>query len=424
MSARQVPALVVGGGIGGLATALSLARHGRRVHLIERADEFAEIGAGLQFGPNASRALDALGVLDDILPLAVRPARAVMMDAVSGRELTALDLGPSFTERYGYPYLVLHRHDLLAMLVKHCELHPLITMETRRAVTGVELAGGEALVSCADGTAYRTPVLVGADGLHSTLRRSVVEDEAVCSGYAAYRGTIPAERAARTGAPTDVVLWIGPGMHLMQYPVRRGELYNQVAVFRSPRFAAGHTGPDEWGGPAELDAAFARACAPVRESVALIPRERFWAMFDRTPTPTWTNGPLVLTGDAAHPMLQYLGQGACQALEDAVELGHRIRLHSEGDRDDAAVDTASAYREFEAARLPRTARCQTSARPWGELWHTEDPMVLALRDRLFAQRPADDYRELDWLYAPVAEGTAAPALSAIRAEPLEPAPAR
>ncbi|GEL25197.1 3-hydroxybenzoate 6-hydroxylase [Pseudonocardia sulfidoxydans NBRC 16205] len=404
----HVPALVVGGGIGGLATALSLARSGQPVHLVERSAEFAEIGAGLQFGPNASRALDALGVLDDIVPVAVQPSKAVMMDALSGEPLTTLDLGPSFTERYGYPYLVLHRHDLLEMLVEHCRRHPLITMENRRDVVGVDLRPDVAVVTCADGTVYRTPALIGADGLNSTLRREVVDDDLVCSGYAAYRGTVPSHQAGHAIAPDDVVLWIGPGMHLMQYPVRRGELYNQVAVFRSPRFAAGHTEPGDWGGPEELDAAFATASQPVRDAVAKIGRSRRWSMFDRAPAPTWINGPLVLTGDAAHPMLQYLGQGACQALEDAVELGHRFAQHTVA----GVPDVAQAYREFERVRLPRAARCQTTARPWGELWHTDAPLLLALRDRVLTQRAADDYRELDWLYSPAPVGTAAPALTA------------
>jgi salicylate hydroxylase len=404
---RTVPALVVGGGIGGLATALSLAGNGQRVHLVERAPEFAEIGAGLQFGPNASRALDALGVLGDIAPLAVAPARAVMMDARTGLRLTTLDLGPAFVRRYGYPYLVLHRHDLLEKLVEHCRRHPLITLENNRTVADVDLRADGATVTCTDGTRYETSAVIAADGLHSALRRHVVEDDTVCDGYVAYRGTVTRDQAGQSADDTSVVLWIGPGVHLMQYPVRRGELYNQVAVFRSRRYRPGRE-PGTWGGPDELDAAFAGACRPVRDAVARIGRDRRWAMYDRAPATTWVNGPLALTGDAAHPMLQYLGQGACQALEDAVELGHRFRLHTH----DGVVDLRRAYREFEQARIPRTARCQTSARPWGELWHTEDPTVLALRDRLFARRPADEYDELDWLYAPAPVGAAAPALSA------------
>ncbi|MTD52951.1 FAD-dependent monooxygenase [Amycolatopsis pithecellobii] len=407
MSTTKVSTLIVGGGIGGLATALSIARAGRSVHLLERAGEFAEIGAGLQFGPNASRALDALGVLDDILPLAVQPARAVMMDAQAGTPLTTLELGEKFRRRYGYPYLVLHRSDLLDVLLAHCRAHDLITLENRRTVVDAQVRPDGATVVCADGSRYETPALIAADGLHSTLRRHVIEDAARCSGYAAYRGTMPIEEVSHAIAPDDVVLWVGPGVHLIQYPVRRGELYNQVAVFRSEKFHLGQTGQGEWGGPDELDAAFAGSCRPVRDAVARIRRDRFWAMYDRSPAGTWITGRLVLTGDAAHPMLQYLGQGACQALEDAVEIGYRL------ERNDTDID--GAYREFEAARLPRTARCQTSARPWGELWHTADPLLLAVRNRLFAVRAADDYGDVDWLYAPAEPGTAAPGLTATAA---------
>ncbi|MCZ9328967.1 FAD-dependent monooxygenase [Nocardia farcinica] len=408
--AHRVPALVVGGGIGGLATALALATNGQQVHLIERAEEFGEIGAGLQFGPNASRALDALGVLDDVVPAAVAPTEAILMDAISGDRLTTLDLGPDFVARFGYPYLVLHRHDLLQRLVERCRRHPLVGLETNRHVVDVEIGSTSALLRCADGSSYETPALIAADGLHSTLRSHVVDDEIFCSGYVAYRGTVPAEVATHTVAPDAIVLWIGPGIHLMQYPVRNGELYNQVAVFRSERFRQGFTEPATWGGPDELDAAFAAACSTVRGAVAQVGRVQRWPMYDRAPASSWSNGPLVLTGDAAHPMLQYLGQGACQALEDAVELGYRFRMHTH----EGMVDVRRVYEDFEHARQPRTARCQTSARPWGDLWHTDDPTVLALRNRVFSMRASNDYHELDWLYGPASPGTSAPALTVIR----------
>lgn len=403
MSAQKVPTLIVGGGIGGLATALALARAGQPVHLLERAEKFSEIGAGLQFGPNASRALDALGVLGDILPAAVQPAKAVMMDARAGSPLTTLELGEAFRRRFGYPYLVLHRGDLLDVLLAHCRASELITLENERTVVDAQIRATGATVTCADGSRYETPALIAADGLHSTLRRYVIDDAAVCSGYAAYRGTMPMGEVSHAIAPDDVVLWVGPGVHLMQYPVRQGHLYNQVAVFRSERFHAGHTEVGEWGGPEELEAAFSGSCGPVLDAVARIGRERFWAMFDRAPVNTWIAGRLALVGDAAHPMLQYLGQGACQALEDAVELGYRLERNH--------PDVDAAYREFQTARLPRAARCQASARPWGELWHTADPLLRAVRNRLFVQRAADDYSELDWLYAPGEPGTAAPGLT-------------
>jgi 3-hydroxybenzoate 6-monooxygenase len=401
--------LVVGGGIGGLATALSVARHGRQVRVLERAAEFGEIGAGLQFGPNASRALAALGVYNDIRPRAVAPRRAVMRDAIRGTTLTSLDLGPAFEDRYGYPYLVLHRMDLLNALVARCRSHDLVTLENGRDVIGAQVGRDGATVLCSDGAAYQAEALLAADGLHSGLRRQIVDDTAVCSGYVAYRGTLPMAEAQGMVAADEVTLWVGPGIHVIQYPLRGGELCNQVAVFRSKRFQAGHTQPGEWGTADELDDAFAGTCEQVRAAVARIARDRYWPMFDRGPAASWISGRLLLIGDAAHPMLQYLGQGACQALEDAVELGYRLERNG--------PDIDAAYREFLQARLPRTSRCQTNARPWGELWHTSDPLILGLRNRLLALREPDDYSELDWLYAPARPGTAAPGLTASSPDP-------
>jgi salicylate hydroxylase len=184
----------------------------------------------------------------------------------------------------------------------------------------------------------------------------------------------------------EVLLWFGPGLHLMQYPVRSGTMYNQVAVYERP---AGRDEPE--GDLLELDAAFSQTCDAVRDSVALIDTSRGWPVCDRDPLASWSTDRSVLIGDAAHAMLQYLGQGACQALEDALELGAALANHPD--------DRVRAFHEYELVRRPVASRCQTVARPWGALWHTEDPTLLALRNRVFRLRDADDYSDLDWLYA-------------------------
>lgn len=388
MTPTRVPTLVVGGGIGGLSAALAMARAGREVHLLEQAAEFVEIGAGLQVGPNATRALDRLGLLDGVLSTSVLPRHAVMLDATTAEPLTTLDLGPSFRERYGYPYVVMHRSDLLAVLVEACRAEPLVHLETDRRVdevwTGPESAG----VRCADGTEYHADLLVGADGLHSRVRTLISDDEPVCSGFVAFRGTVPMDEVRADVAADDVILWVGPGLHLIQYPVRRGEVYNQVAVFRSDRLVRGEA---PFGTPDEFADRFSRTCAQVQGHAARISQDRNWPIFDREPLANWANGRAVLLGDAAHPMLQYLGQGACQALEDSLALATELERHP------AEVDKALvAYQE---RRVPRAGRCQRSARPWGEVWHTEDPAMLGLRARAMRSRRSDDYRELDWLYA-------------------------
>ncbi|GAA1236108.1 3-hydroxybenzoate 6-monooxygenase [Prauserella halophila] len=393
---QHVPLLIVGGGIGGLATALAVARTGHPVHLIEQAPEFTEIGAGLQIGANATRVMRRLGILDAVEHVAVHPERAVMRDATTGDKLTTLTLGSTYRHRYGVPYLVMHRSDLLQILLDACAAEPLITLENNRTVTDVELAADSVKLVCTDGQAYRADVAIGADGLRSRLRRLFADDEPVCSGYVAYRGTMPIEDVATDVEANDVVLWIGPRMHLMQYPVRAGALYNQVAVFHSESFDSGHK---EWGTPEELDAMYARTVEPVRLSAASVSRARHWPLYDREPLDSYVQGRVALLGDAAHPMLQVLGQGACQALEDAVCLADQLTAYPE--------DVEKALASYEQARLPRTTQCQRVARPWAEIWHLTDPVAISLRNRIFRTRAADDYSDVDWLYAELPTWSAA-----------------
>ena len=379
--------LVVGGGIGGLATALAIGQSGREVRLLEQAAEFVEIGAGLQVGPNATRMLDRLGVLDRAMEVAVVPGRAVMRDAINGELITTLDFGSGFRERYGYPYVVLHRGDLLSILLDACKDLASVTVENNKTVSDVWSDDDQAGLRCSDGSEYRADLLVGADGLNSRVRRLIDDSAPRNSGYVAYRGVVPVSEVESEIAVDDVVLWIGPGMHLMQYPVRSYAVYNQVAVFRSERFIQG---AEPYGTAEELREHFGQACAAVQRHVSRIGTDRRWPIFDRDPLDTWVYGRAVLLGDAAHPMLQYLGQGACQALEDAYTLARTVAAQP--------ADLPAALSSYERLRLARASRCQLSARPWGEVWHTDDPAMLGLRNRVLGSRRPDDYTELDWLY--------------------------
>ncbi|MDK3025894.1 FAD-dependent monooxygenase [Cupriavidus taiwanensis] len=385
---NKVSTLVVGGGIGGLAAALALARQGRTVHVLERAEAFAEVGAGLQLAPNASRALDRLGVLESVRKTAVFPQRLVWMDALSGEGVTSMDLGEPFQARYGYPYVVMHRSDLLEALLVACQQHPAVTLETSRHVTDVVDHGDEAEAICADGSRYRCELLVGADGLRSAVRAVLAgKSDPVCSHYVAYRGTIPMARMSALAGSDNVMMWTGPDMHLVQYPVRRGELYNQVAVFRSDRYSPDH---DDWGTQEEMAQRFARACPAVKDALTMIATNRRWPLFDRLPIEQWTRGRMALLGDAAHPMLQYLAQGAAQALEDACALADAVASH--------AHDLPAALAAYADARKPRTARVQHTARLFGEIIHME-AVGARVRNALVASRRDDDYAMVDWLYA-------------------------
>lgn len=392
MPRKHVDLLIAGGGIGGLATALALARTGRKVHIIERAPEFGEIGAGLQIGPNATRALDQLGLLEEVMKTAVTPRRGVFFDAVTGEELTSIEFGEAFKERYGYPYIVTHRRDLLDALLTACKAEPHVTLSNNCSLVDIREDPDRIVVRFEDGESWDCGMVVGADGIKSMVRTLIDDSGPVFHGQVAFRGTVPTTQVADFVSQEDVALWIGPGVHLMQYPVRSGNLYNQVAVIESARYAEGR---DDWGTVEEMREAFAGTCAAVQRSIAQIDVSRGTPVMDREPSETWSTNRAVLVGDAAHAMLQYLGQGACQALEDALALATHLGL--------AKDDPRAAFRAYEVDRVTRATKCQRVARPWGALWHTRDETTRALRNRYFKQRATDDYTELDWLYAPTSE---------------------
>jgi salicylate hydroxylase len=362
------------------------------VRVLERAPEFAEIGAGLQLAPNATRLLNRLGVLDACIDVGVLPERLIFNDALTGARLTTLELGEGFRRRYGAPYVVMHRSDLLTILVEACRAQG-VGLETGRQVDAVTTEPGGVVVACADGSRHTGVLAVAADGLRSGVRALLSDDEPIDSGYVAYRGAVPLSAVSGPVSLTEVVVWFGPGLHLVQYPLRSGRLFNQVAVFRSPGFAAGD--PD-WGNPGELDEAFSVTCEPVRMAIPSLLRTNRWPMYDREPLDNWVTGRTVLIGDAAHPMLQYLAQGACQAIEDAVSLADALDRHLPP----AAPDTISvdkALHVYQDERIPRTAHIQRTARVWGDIWHIDGVGAL-LRNEVFTRRALDDYHHVDPIY--------------------------
>jgi salicylate hydroxylase len=384
---QRIPFLVVGGGLGGLATALALARKGYAVHVLEKAHEFGEIGAGIQIAPNGSRALDALGVLGETRPYAVYPRQLLLVDALTDITLTTLDFGDTFRRAYHYPYFVMHRNDLLSILLHACQQSDSITLETNREVVAVEDLGDGARAICANGATYECMALIGADGLKSVVRSYVIGDgEPLCAEFVAYRGAVPMEEVIESAGLDTIRYWIGPNLHLIQYPLRGGKLYNQVAVFKSERY---RPDSDDWGTEEELEAHFAQTHASVRRALTRIKRDRRWPMFDRVPTDNWTRHHITLLGDSAHPMLQYIAQGACQALEDAVYLADAVaNQHAE---------VEAVFRLYQQERIPRTARVQRSARLFGEIIHSSGVTAL-LRNALLAGRAPDDLTYTDWFY--------------------------
>lgn len=387
--------LITGGGIGGVGAALMLGRRGISVTLLEREPEFAEGGYGLQLGPNITRMLEQEDVFDAVRDLAVFPKRLVFRNARTGKRLTHLDCD-DMEKRYGGKYVVIHRNDLLQALANAARACPNVQLLTSKKVVDFADKGDAVSVTTEDGFVYQGQVLLAADGVHSVVRRRFVGDDPQPTGFTAYRGTIPIEQVDPTVSLDEVVCWMGPGLHLVQYPLRNRTEYNQVAVFRSPGYARGDV---NWGGPEEMLDAFAPMYPFVANAPKALGMARGWPMADRRPLSSWTRGRVALLGDAAHATLQYLAQGAGQSLLDGASLTeHLVPL---GNGRWSTEDISKAWAGYEADRVELGGRVQTTSRSWGEIWHQDTTGGVLLRDHTFANHNPYDYRLIDWLYGPV-----------------------
>ena len=387
MSRTDPAVLISGGGIGGLAAALALARTGQSVRVLEQASAFGEIGAGIQLAPNALRVLDSLGVLGHVLENAVFPDYAVMIDALSGQEITRVDLGPAFVQHYGHRYLVVHRQDLLEALLRGCREQVGIELVTGRTVQSFEQHAGGVEVRCTDGTTDRGLALVGADGLRSPVRGQMLDDGPPdFSGHLCYRGVVPMDQIPDRDYVNAMALWVGPNMHLVQYPLRQAKLMNNVAVIVSQQHLRGEA---SYGGWDEVEELFSPALPRVRDMLKYIDRERNWPLHDRNPSPHWTQERVTLLGDAAHPTLQNMAQGACMALEDATVLAQHVTF--------AQGDFKAAFQAYQQDRYLRTARVQISARFMAKLVHVGGG-ARDVRNAVLSKRSSNGFPELDWLY--------------------------
>ena len=383
--------LIIGGGIGGLAAALALAKKGFSSRLLEQAPEFGEIGAGIQLGPNVFRMFEKLGITEDVKKLAVFPEMLMMRDSITGEEVTRISLGDAFLKRFKYPYAVIHRADLHRALLAACQRQPeLITLENSQKMTAFEDKGGHVVVSTENGGTYEAAALIGADGLWSSVREKIVGDgKPIRCGHITYRAVLPTSEVPEDLRWWSMVIWAGEKTHLVQYPLRGGELFNLVAVFHSNKFSEGW---DSYGEPEELHERFAQTCAPVRTLLGKIESWRMWVLADRPPIRDWSQGRITLLGDAAHPMLQYLAQGANMAIEDAVCLASRLEP-SKG-------DYASAFLDYQKERYLRTARVQLMAKLYGEAYHAAGAVRDLRNDFLGGRNQEQAMESMAWLYDP------------------------
>jgi salicylate hydroxylase len=387
VSARD-PILVVGGGLGGLTAALALAQRGLPVQVLEGAPEFGAIGYGIQFGPNVFHVFDRIGVSEAVLGHADMPPGVILLDALSGQEVTRVPSGrASFRERFRYPYIIIHRIDLHQTLLDACRREPLIELVPQAMVARCEDRGDRVMVHTDDGRTFDGTAVIGADGLRSRVRAQLFGGgDPKPIGYVAHRTIVPMTDLPPGVSRDDVVLWAGPGFHVVHYPLRHGALFNIVAVFRTSTH--GEKGDVEIY-RAELQRTYAHAHPAMKALLAMMDLERRWQIGDRDPVRRWHKGRIVLLGDAAHPTLQSLAQGACMAIEDGLCLAETISA--------SAGDFDSAFRRFAARRQARTARVTLESRTLWDAYHAE----VADREtawKVFARNEPDMFRCLAWLY--------------------------
>ena len=383
----SLPVLVAGGGIGGIAAALALTRQGFAVKVLEQAVELGEIGAGIQFGPNAFAALDALGIGDKARARAVYTDEMVMRDALDETLVGRIPTGEAFRRRFGNPYAVIHRADVHKSLLEGAQESGLVEICTSTTVQRVEQDEHGVAVHDAKGRLHRGAALIGADGVKSAVRRQYVDDEARVSGHVVYRAVVD-----RKDFPADLrwnaaSIWVGPNCHLVHYPLRGGEQYNVVVTFHSRE-------KEEWsvreGSREEVQSYFDGICPRARQLIDLPKDWKRWATADREPVAQWVHGRVALLGDAAHPTLQYLAQGACMAMEDGVTLGQALRLHGN--------DFDKAFAHYQRSRVARTARVVLSAREMGRIFHAKGVERLVRNELWRGRTPERFYDAMEWLY--------------------------
>ena len=389
MSPTELPVLISGGGIGGLAAALALVRQGFQVQVFEQATEIGEIGAGIQLSPNAFHAFDALGVGEKARSRAVYTDCAVMHDAIDEYEVARFETGAAFRQRFGNPYAVIHRVDIHTSLLEGAMETGRVELFTSTRIEKVEQDTTHKTVTAIDQNGKRRTglALIGADGGKSAVRAQYVNDQPRVTGHVVYRAVVDECEFPDDLKWNAASIWVGPNCHLVHYPLRGGEQYNVVVTFHSRQQEA-------WGvtdgSKEEVQSYFGSICPKARQLIGLPKSWRRWATADRDPIGTWVFGRVAILGDAAHPTTQYMAQGGCMALEDAVTLGEALRA--------CRNDWDAALALYEKSRVTRTARIVLSAREMGRLFHVSGVERL-VRNSLWKGRSQQRYYDaLEWLY--------------------------
>ena len=390
-----LPVLVSGGGIGGIAAALALVRQGFAVKVLEQAPQLGEIGAGIQLGPNGFAAFDALGIGEIARARAVYTDEMVMHDALDETLVGRIPTGKAFRERFGNPYAVIHRADVHGSLLEGAQATDRIEVVTSTTVRSVEQDETSVTVIDTKGGRHRGLALIGADGVKSAVRRQYVGDEARVSGHVVYRAVVDKKDFPLDLQWNAASIWVGPNCHLVHYPLRGGEQYNVVVTFHS-------RDKEDWsvreGSREEVQSYFEGICPRARQLIDLPKDWKRWATADREPVAQWNYGRATLLGDAAHPTLQYLAQGACMAMEDAVTLGEALRVTATNNGGQGGHDFAKAFELYQRSRVARTARVVLSAREMGRIFHARGVERMVRNDLWKGRSPERFYDAMEWLY--------------------------
>ncbi|MFZ2389062.1 MAG: 3-hydroxybenzoate 6-monooxygenase [Polaromonas sp.] len=383
----KLPVLVAGGGIGGLAAALALVRQGFQVKVMEQAPEIGEIGAGIQLGPNAFHAFDALGIGEKARSRAVYTDEMVMHDAIDGSLVGRIPTGEAFRKRFGNPYAVIHRVDVHKSLLEGAQETGKVEFLTSTRVERIEQDEQSVTVHDQHGNAHKGIALIGADGVKSVVREQFVGDPAHVTGHVVYRAVIDKKDFPLDLQWNAASIWVGPNCHLVHYPLRGGEQYNVVVTFHSRQ-------QEEWGvtdgSKEEVQSYFQGICPQARQLIDLPKTWKRWATADREPIGQWSFGRVTLLGDAAHPTTQYLAQGACMAMEDGVTLGEALRVNNN--------DFIKAFDLYQRSRVARTARIVLSSREMGRIYHAKGVERLVRNDLWKGRTPERFYDAMEWLY--------------------------
>lgn len=388
---------IAGGGIGGLAAALACARAGHEVCLCERAREVSEVGAGVQLGPNVVRVLHGWGLQAALRLVSAVPEQLQVRSATTAHKLGSLRLGPAFEQRYGAPYLTIHRADLHGVLLQAVQHTPGITLHFGSAMTRFSQTEDAVNTECSDDLQACSDVLVGADGGWSTVRKGLLNDGTPQpTGHLAYRAMVLQRDLPAHLRSSQVTAWLGPKLHLVQYPVRGGEWLNVVAIVHG-QVLGDMSHWDHSANAQDLQRAMASACAPLRDLVGAIACWHLWPLSIRAPMSgphEHAKGRVALLGDAAHPMLPYLAQGAGMAIEDAAALAWALSVPSAANA--PANDVAAQLQRYAQARWQRNARVQARAIKNGQIFHATGSLRWG-RDAAMALL-GENLLDMPWLY--------------------------